>query len=336
MAKIHPLLAIISLLFSNIVSQTVKQVEGLTSIYTWSLSRTTDPARISKCRIRWEGRCKHGISVDAVVFDGIGGKSTESMASSTAVLDNLLNMMEEMEMEMSFDEITPTVLDNLLNMMDEMETEMSFDEITPEFYEKIEIALGNLDTEEQYTKEESEPAPPSILPPFSLLEGSDAHDEDDLRSFVTPAMVANRNIAVKNQQTVMNNDEASLGNNNNNSHITNQNNGTDQNQTSLPAKFTATRKRPTTEIPRRGQIIGNNYDNTDDGTNRQNNLQQQDRNSNPDGIPVLFNWKQYDDGSIVGKVKQSPYFNDGATVHTSAVLPGACGGDYIITASKSM
>ena len=312
MAKIHPLLAIISLLFSNIVSQTVKQVEGLTSIYTWSLSRTTDPARISKCRIRWEGRCKHGISVDAVVFDGIGGKSTESMASSTAVLDNLLNMM------------------------DEMETEMSFDEITPEFYEKIEIALGNLDTEDQYTKEESKPTPPSILPPFSLLEGSDAHDEDDLRSFVTPAMVANRNIAVKNQQTVMNNDEASLGNNNNNSHITNQNNGTDQNQTSLPAKFTATRKRPTTEIPRRGQIIGNNYDNTDDGTNRQNNLQQQDRNSNPDGIPVLFNWKQHDDGSIVGKVKQSPYFNDGATVHTSAVLPGACGGDYIITASKSM
>lgn len=55
----------------------------------------------------------------------------------------------------------------------------------------------------------------------------------------------------------------------------------------------------------------------------------------PAGIPTLYNWVQYVDGSITGRIKNSRNFIDGATVSTSPVPAGAKGGNVITTASGS-
>lgn len=55
----------------------------------------------------------------------------------------------------------------------------------------------------------------------------------------------------------------------------------------------------------------------------------------PPGIPVLYNWVQYIDGSIQGQVRNSEKFEDGAVIATSAVESGAKAGTIIETSSGS-
>lgn len=55
----------------------------------------------------------------------------------------------------------------------------------------------------------------------------------------------------------------------------------------------------------------------------------------PLGIPILYNWVQYIDGSIQGQVRNSEKFEDGAVIATSPVTNGANAGTIIETSSGS-
>jgi hypothetical protein len=55
----------------------------------------------------------------------------------------------------------------------------------------------------------------------------------------------------------------------------------------------------------------------------------------PAGVPVLYDWIQYIDGSVTGFVKGSRNFKDGSKVSTSPVPNGARGGTVITTESGS-
>ena len=57
--------------------------------------------------------------------------------------------------------------------------------------------------------------------------------------------------------------------------------------------------------------------------------------SPPLGIPILYDWVQYMDGSISGRIKNSPGFTDGTFVSTTPVPTGAKGGDVVSTSSGS-
>eukprot|EP00536_Pseudo-nitzschia_multiseries_P003258 jgi/Psemu1/322938/estExt_fgenesh1_pg.C_480041 len=54
-----------------------------------------------------------------------------------------------------------------------------------------------------------------------------------------------------------------------------------------------------------------------------------------EGIPVLYNWVQDEDGCITGKVRRSINFIDGATISTSPVIRGAFEGTVVTTESGS-
>ncbi|KAL3914825.1 MAG: hypothetical protein SGILL_005936 [Bacillariaceae sp.] len=55
----------------------------------------------------------------------------------------------------------------------------------------------------------------------------------------------------------------------------------------------------------------------------------------PEGLPIIYNWVQEEDGSIRGTIRNSPNFDDGAIVSTSAVAVGATEGSVVSTASGS-
>ena len=55
----------------------------------------------------------------------------------------------------------------------------------------------------------------------------------------------------------------------------------------------------------------------------------------PEGVPVLYNWIQDEDGSITGNIRGSMNFRDGATISTSCVSKGAREGTTIATQSGS-
>jgi len=55
----------------------------------------------------------------------------------------------------------------------------------------------------------------------------------------------------------------------------------------------------------------------------------------PSGLPVLYNWVQYVDGSIRGQVKFSENFRDGSMVSTSPVQQGVQAGSVIGTSTGS-
>jgi hypothetical protein len=55
----------------------------------------------------------------------------------------------------------------------------------------------------------------------------------------------------------------------------------------------------------------------------------------PQGVPVLYEWVQNDDGSITGFIRNSSSFRDGATISTSPVARAASEGTTITTASGS-
>ena len=55
----------------------------------------------------------------------------------------------------------------------------------------------------------------------------------------------------------------------------------------------------------------------------------------PFGVPILYDWVQYLDGSLSGKIKNSPSFADGTFVSTSPVPSGAKGGSVVSTSSGS-
>ena len=61
----------------------------------------------------------------------------------------------------------------------------------------------------------------------------------------------------------------------------------------------------------------------------------EDDSTAPLGIPILYNWVQYIDGSIQGQVRNSEKFEDGAVIATSAVEYGAKAGTIIETSSGS-
>jgi chromosome segregation ATPase len=53
----------------------------------------------------------------------------------------------------------------------------------------------------------------------------------------------------------------------------------------------------------------------------------------PPGVPILYDWIQYIDGSISGKVKGSKSFKDGSSVSTSPIQVRAVFGSVVTTAS---
>ena len=55
----------------------------------------------------------------------------------------------------------------------------------------------------------------------------------------------------------------------------------------------------------------------------------------PAGVPTLYNWVQYVDGSIFGRIKGSHHFEDGTYITTSPIQTGAEGGQTVRTASGS-
>lgn len=70
------------------------------------------------------------------------------------------------------------------------------------------------------------------------------------------------------------------------------------------------------------------------------NVQLNGNNSEPSQnggsvIPVLYDWIQYIDGSIMGKVRGSRNFKDGSSVSTSPIKDKAVGGNVITTSSGS-
>jgi hypothetical protein len=58
-----------------------------------------------------------------------------------------------------------------------------------------------------------------------------------------------------------------------------------------------------------------------------------DASTNYDGVPILYDWVQYIDGSISGKVKGSKSFKDGSNVSTSPIEGRALFGSVVMTAS---
>lgn len=58
--------------------------------------------------------------------------------------------------------------------------------------------------------------------------------------------------------------------------------------------------------------------------------------SAPYGVPVIYDWVQNEvDGSVTGRIKNSPNFKDGATISTSSAAQGAQAWSLISTASGS-
>ena len=55
----------------------------------------------------------------------------------------------------------------------------------------------------------------------------------------------------------------------------------------------------------------------------------------PPGVPTLYNWVQYIDGSIFGRIRGSQHFEDGAYITTSPIPSGTAGGRTVTTASGS-
>ena len=133
---------------------------------------------------------------------------------------------------------------------------------------------------------------------------------------------------------------------NNDIETPNQNNSNiNQNQTILPANVIGTRQRPTIELgsifekqntKRRRKI---NENNNDDESSKTTSEQQRGNNHKlPEGIPgipILYNWKQCNNGSINGNIRGSPNFRNGATITTSTITQGVRGGTIVSTASGS-
>jgi hypothetical protein len=55
----------------------------------------------------------------------------------------------------------------------------------------------------------------------------------------------------------------------------------------------------------------------------------------PPGVPVLYSWKQNNDGSVIGRITGSSNFKQGETITTSPVPMGATSGSVIKTSSGS-
>jgi hypothetical protein len=55
----------------------------------------------------------------------------------------------------------------------------------------------------------------------------------------------------------------------------------------------------------------------------------------PEGVPILYNWVQDEDGSITGNIQGSMYYRDGAKISTSCASERAQGGITIATESGS-
>jgi hypothetical protein len=128
----------------------------------------------------------------------------------------------------------------------------------------------------------------------------------------------------------------------------NNNEISNQNQTILPANIIGTRQRSTIELgsifkkqnTKRRREIDDNGNNDNDDVSRKATSEQQQGNNNKmsegiPGIPILYNWKQCDDGSITGNIRGSPNFRNGATISTSAITQGAHGGTIVTTLSGS-
>jgi hypothetical protein len=137
----------------------------------------------------------------------------------------------------------------------------------------------------------------------------------------------------------------SLVSNNDNETPSQNNSNINKNQTILPANIIGTRQRPTIELgsifekqntKRRRKINENNYD---DESSQATSEQQRGNNKKlPEGIPgipILYNWKQCDNGSITGNIRGSPNFCNGATIATSTIPQGARGGTIVATSSGS-
>jgi len=102
-------------------------------------------------------------------------------------------------------------------------------------------------------------------------------------------------------------------------------------------EFYIPKKRPTVELENLfgKRVEGENAttrDSSDDGSNE---FMEERDNRAPEGLPMLYNWVQDEDGCIMGKIKGSIIFEDGATISTSSVAQGARGGTVVTTGSGS-
>jgi len=316
--------------------------------------RNRDVIRISmKCEDRLPAsrninKNQHNI----ISSDGFGMTTTTSTPTNDP--DTLFKLVEELTME----ELTP----ELKAKIEKVEIALS------NFLEEKGAAL--LERQQQ----ESKPHPPSIPPPATLLEDPDKRqflgEHEILRQAeellqksraeakqrkaetgkctVTAVVTSTAYTQQKQQQGKK---HKQLNSQVINKEILNQNYKVNQNQAIPPANIAATRKRPTMELgslvgtsaattitegkqtTKLGRTIDNNND-TDDA-NKNTTLKQRGNNKPPEGIPIIFNWKQNDDGSVTGEVSRSPCFNDGAMISTSIITQRARGGTIVTTASGS-
>ena len=106
------------------------------------------------------------------------------------------------------------------------------------------------------------------------------------------------------------------------------------------AAMAVTGPRPTISLD---SLWGKTSDKKDEDDNDNDNNEKQSWNGNTSdplqkaaaAIPVLYDWVQYIDGSIMGKVRGSRNFKDGSSVSTSPIKEKAVGGNIITTSSGS-
>lgn len=102
-----------------------------------------------------------------------------------------------------------------------------------------------------------------------------------------------------------------------------------------------TNKRPTMEL---GSLLEEGWTRGTPGTAGTNSNSNMNSNSQgihamddraPEGVPILCNWVQDEEGCITGNIRGSMNFRDGAKISTSSVSVGARGGTTVVTGSGS-
>ena len=236
--------------------------------------------------------------------------------------------------------------DMLLKMVEELT--MAVDEVTPELYEKmesVELALAKFLEEKSNALSTNidKPPPPSNPPPMGALYNRNTLSNDLIRAeqaleklrqrlrqeeeaLFQAEQVLQRSME---EQDILRRAEEALQQSRK---AAEQRKAEAIRQTGMAMEAVERsleeQQQQTPPPPRPTMELGNIFG----GRKRSSSSASQ---GVPDGIPILYNWIQYDDGSIRGTIKGSPNFVDGATISTSTVELGAQGGSIITTSSGS-
>jgi hypothetical protein len=249
---------------------------------------------------------------------------------------------------------SPSNPDVLLQLVEELT--MAVDEVTPELYQKmeqVELSLAIFLEEKSnslnsLSSTSNKPPPPTIPPPTKALfnnynnnNNSNALSNDLLRAEQAleklrqrlkkeeEALFQAEQILQRSmeEQDILRRAEEALQKSRQAAEQRRQQQQQRQQQQPPPPTTTRPRPRPTMEL---GALFGSKKPPSRTTTNGNSNSREK-----VGMIPLLYNWIQYDDGSIRGNVKGSPNFDDGATISTSAVQLGAQDGSVITTSSGS-